>query len=82
MSAPPPTRLALKPMVGLRSLQRMVSGPLHETTQGRPATAIGIPVVFCGAPDVKTKILSTNKEGPGCKHRSRSHEEEWRSVFV
>jgi len=24
----------------------MVSGPLHETTQGRPATAIRIPVVL------------------------------------
>jgi hypothetical protein len=49
--------------------QRMVSGPLHETTQARPATAIRIPVVLCGAPGVKTKILSTKKKGPGCKHR-------------
>src|SRR5438309_2445923 len=28
-----------------------------------------------GAPGAKTKILSTNKKGPGCKHRSRSHGE-------
>jgi len=60
----------------------MVSGPLHETTQGRPATAIRIPVVLCGAPGVKTKILSTKKKGPGCKHPSRSHGEQWRSVFA
>src|SRR6266566_4828942 len=53
----------------------MVSGPQHETTQGRPATAIRIPVVLCGAPGVRTKILSTKKKGPGCKHRSRSHGE-------
>src|SRR6266852_4527702 len=53
----------------------MVSGPQHETTQGRPATTIRIPVVLCGAPGVKTKILSTKKKGPGCKHRSRSHGE-------
>jgi hypothetical protein len=53
----------------------MVSGPLHETTPGRPATAIRIPVVLCGASGVKTKILSTKKKGPGCKHRSRSHGE-------
>jgi len=46
----------------------MVSGPLHETTQGKPATAIRIPVVLCGAAGVRTKILSTKKEGPGCKH--------------
>ena len=41
----------------------MVSGPLHETTQGRPATAIRIPVVLCGAPGVKTETLSTKKKG-------------------
>ena len=41
----------------------MVSRPLHETTQGRPATAIRIPVVLCGAPGVRTKILSTKKKG-------------------
>src|SRR5450759_5363737 len=35
--------------------QRMVSGPRHETTQGRPATAIRIPVVLCGAPGVKNQ---------------------------
>src|SRR5437763_15138961 len=52
----------------------MVSGPLHETTQGRPATAIRIPVILCGAPGVKTKTLS-KKKGPGCKHPSRSHGE-------
>src|SRR5438477_7548201 len=52
----------------------MVSGPLHETTPGRPATAIRIPVVLCGAPGVKTKTLS-KKKGPGCKHPSRSHGE-------
>src|ERR1044071_7868842 len=52
----------------------MVSGPLHETTQGRPATAIPIPVVLCGAPSAKTKTLS-KKKGPGCKHPSRSHGE-------
>jgi len=40
-----------------------VSEPLHETTPGRPATAIPIPVVLCGAPGVRTKILST-KKGP------------------
>ena len=33
----------------------MVSGPLHETTHGRPATAIRIPVVLCGAPAVEPK---------------------------
>ena len=43
--------------------QRMVSGPRHETSQGKPATAIRIPAVLCGAPGVKTKTLSTNKEG-------------------
>src|ERR1700685_3359589 len=53
----------------------MVSRPRHETTPGRPATAIRIPVVLCGASGVKTKILSTKKKGPGCKHRSRSHGE-------
>src|SRR5438552_18867159 len=52
----------------------MVSGPLHETTPGRPATAIRIPVILCGAPGVKTKTLS-KKKGPGCKHPSRSHGE-------
>jgi hypothetical protein len=41
----------------------MVSEPLHETTQGKPATAIRTPVVLCGAPGVKTKILSTKKKG-------------------
>src|SRR5207245_4129404 len=54
---------------------RIVSEPQHETTQGRPATTIRIPVVLCAAPGVKTKILSTKKKGPGCKHRSRSHGE-------
>src|SRR5438309_6620329 len=53
----------------------MVSGPQHETTQGRPATAIRIRVVLCGAPGVRTKILATKKKGPGCKQRSRSHGE-------
>jgi len=37
----------------------MVSGPLHETTHGRTATAIPVPVVLCDAPGVKTKIFST-----------------------
>ena len=41
----------------------MVSGPLHETTQGKPATAIRIPVAPCDASGVKTKILSTKKKG-------------------
>jgi hypothetical protein len=41
----------------------MVSGPLHETTQGKPATAIRIPVAPCDASGVRTKILSTKKEG-------------------
>ena len=41
----------------------MVSGPLHETTQGRAATVIRIPGALCGAPGVKPKILSTKKKG-------------------
>src|ERR1700731_4789236 len=53
----------------------MVSGPRHETTQGRPAKAIRIPGVLCDAPGVKTKILSTKNKRPGCKYRSRSHGE-------
>src|ERR1700688_4246728 len=60
----------------------MVSRPRHETTQGRPATTILIPVVLCGAPGVKTKILSTKKKGPGCKHRSRSHGESAEVFFL
>src|SRR5258708_31822252 len=47
----------------------MVSRPRHETTPDGPATATRIPDVLCGAPGVKTKILSTKKKGPGCKHR-------------
>lgn len=43
-----------------------------KTTQERPATAIRIPVALCGAPGVKTKILSTKKNGPGCKHLTES----------
>ena len=39
-------------------------------------------VALCGAAGVKTKILCTKKKGPGCKHRSRSHGEQWRSVFA
>jgi len=38
--------------------QRMVSGRGHETMPARPATAIRLPVVFCGAPGVKTKLTS------------------------
>ena len=41
---------------------RMVSGPLHETTQGRPATAIHI-CRTVSALGVKPKILSTKKKG-------------------
>jgi hypothetical protein len=37
---------------------------------------------WAACPGVRTKILSTKKKGPGCKHRSRSHGEEWRSVFA
>src|SRR5437762_14208257 len=33
----------------------MVSGPLHETTPGKPATAIRIPVVPCDASGAKPK---------------------------
>ena len=40
----------------------MVSGPLHETTQGRPATAIHI-CRTVSALGVKPKILSTKKKG-------------------
>jgi len=54
--------LALKRLACAAS-QRMVSGPRHETTQGRPATAIRIPGALCGAPSVKIKILSTKKKG-------------------
>jgi hypothetical protein len=53
-----------------------------SSIHGRAATAIRIPVVLCGAPGVKIKILSTKKKEPGCKPRSRSHGEEWRSVFA
>ena len=61
----------------------MVSEPLHETTQGRPATAIRIPVVLCGAPGVKTKTLSTKKKGPDMISTDRALDgEERRSVFV
>jgi hypothetical protein len=63
---------------GLQTLRR--TGSRHETTPGRPANAIRISVL-CGAPGVRTKILSTKKKGLGCTYRSRSHREEWRCVF-
>jgi hypothetical protein len=31
---------------------------------------------------LKPKSSPRKKKGPGCKHRSRSHGEEWRSVFA
>ena len=40
-----------------------------------------VPGVLCGAPGVNTKILSTKKKRPGCKHRSRSQGEEWERCF-
>jgi hypothetical protein len=40
-----------------------------------PPRITRIPGLLCGAPGVKTKILSTKKKGPGCKRRSRSHGE-------
>jgi hypothetical protein len=47
------------------------------------ATAIRIPVILCGAPGVKTKTLSTEEEGAlDASTESRSHGEEWRSVFA
>jgi hypothetical protein len=60
----------------------MVSETLHETTQGRPATAIRIPVILCGAPGVKVKILSTKRKGPGCKHRFEVLTERTGEVFL
>jgi len=41
----------------------MVSGPVHETAQARPATAIRIPVVLCGAPVVKPKSSPRRRRG-------------------
>jgi hypothetical protein len=41
----------------------MVSGPLHETTPGSPATAIRIPVALCGVPGVKTKTSPRRSKG-------------------
>jgi len=61
--------LALKPTVGFAQLRNDGVGPRHETTQGRPATAI--PVVLCDPPGVKTKILSTKKKQRNLQNAAR-----------
>jgi hypothetical protein len=75
-------KLSLNCLSHPRGQAQMVSEPLHETTPGRPATAIRIPVVLCGAPGVRTKTLSTKKKGPGCKPPSRPHGERVGEVFL
>ena len=55
--------MALKPTVGLRSFAANGFNDRMKTTHGKPATSFCIPVVLCGAPGVKTKILSMKKKG-------------------
>ena len=60
----------------------MVPRPLHETIQGRPATAIRIPVALCGAPAVKTKILSAQEKGAWMQAPNRGLTERSGEVFL
>jgi len=53
----------------------MVSDRGMKSLKGDQQLRFIIPVALCDAPGVKTKILSTKKKRPGCKHRSRSHGE-------
>ena len=55
-------------------------GELHVTWE--EGTWAAWPYDLLQPQSLEPKILSTKKKGPGCKQRSRSHGEEWRSVFA